>query len=421
MHSKRLLPQSLQVQFFEKLRGEGIIVLPSLEEVAHFVELYKEYDPSDYEHFPKVLEKSKKKVLLNSFGKESKGPTSRFVVQTPSGSNPSSNPGSRPNTGRRLASSSIIETFGATETHAALLENRDTIVQRMPTMQCLPITGTEPEFNNKIASCHNQRIDFLEKQLINSKLWSLANQLEMETQNFDEFLILTNRLHQPENEHILRGPLRFATTNSWVTKDNVFYLHERAKCLQELGLHELATDDFTSVLRFQPANDRAFFRRGFSLRALGMIDEAALDFERAKKLRPDISQYHLDYENISQIGYLELVPYGQEEFYTGESELDAQKLDPEGLYSSDTYPPLPDEQYIQTRLKNTHFYYINTQDVFDMVRTLNDSVRLRRQVESPTIPLTDEDTILLNTDAEDIPPDASILINGPVDEQANGE
>ncbi|EFO64228.1 Tetratricopeptide repeat protein [Giardia lamblia P15] len=406
---------------FEKLRGEGIIVLPSLEEVAHFVELYKEYDPSDYEHFPKVIEKSKKKVLLNSFGRESKGPVSRFVVHTPSSSNPGSNPGSRPNTGRRLASSSIIETFGATETRAALLENRDTVVHRMPTMQCLPITGTEAEFNNKIVACHNQRIDSLEKQLVNSRLWVLAAQLDTEAQNFDEFLILTNRLHQPENEHILRGPLRFATTNSWVTKDNVFYLHERAKCLQELGLHELATDDFTSVLRFQPTNDRAFFRRGFSLRALGMIDEAALDFEKAKKLRPDIGQYHLDYENMSQIGYLELVPYGQEEFYNGETNIEIQNSDPEGLYSSDTYPPLPDEQYLQTRLQNTHFYYINTQDVFDMVRTLNDSIRLRRQVESPTIPLTEEDTALLNNDMDDIPPDASVSIDGPANEQSNEE
>lgn len=280
-------------------------------------------------------------------------------------------------------------------------------------MQCLPITGTEAEFTNKITACHSQRIDSLEKQLVNSRLWTLAAQLDTETQNFDEFLILTNRLHQPENEHILRGPLRFATTNSWVTKDNVFYLHERAKCLQELGLHELATDDFTSVLRFQPTNDRAFFRRGFSLRALGMIDEAALDFEKAKKLRPDVSQYHLDYENMSQIGYLELVPYGQEEFYTGEASTDIQKSDPEGLYNSDTYPPLPDEQYLQTRLQNTHFYYINTQDVFDMVRTLNDSIRLRRQVESPTIPLTEEDTALLNNDVDDIPPDASVSIDGP--------
>ena len=47
------------------------------------------------------------------------------------------------------------------------------------------------------------------------------------------------------------------------------YLHERAKAFQMIGEHETAIQDFDIVIKKQPRNANAYFRRAFSLKALG--------------------------------------------------------------------------------------------------------------------------------------------------------
>lgn len=48
----------------------------------------------------------------------------------------------------------------------------------------------------------------------------------------------------------------------------------------------MAVDDFTTVIRIQRNNPRAYFRRAFSLKSLGMFNEAAIDFKKARDLDP---------------------------------------------------------------------------------------------------------------------------------------
>ena len=46
------------------------------------------------------------------------------------------------------------------------------------------------------------------------------------------------------------------------------YIHERAKAYQMIELHEKAVADFNVVIRKNPKNAHAFFRRAFSLKSL---------------------------------------------------------------------------------------------------------------------------------------------------------
>ena len=46
------------------------------------------------------------------------------------------------------------------------------------------------------------------------------------------------------------------------------YTHERAKAYQMIGEHVLAEADFDTVIRKNPKNANAYFRRAFSLKAL---------------------------------------------------------------------------------------------------------------------------------------------------------
>ncbi|TNJ28415.1 Tetratricopeptide repeat protein [Giardia muris] len=370
---------------FEHIKGEGIMVLPTLDEIARFVDLYSQYDPADHKHFPRTRPSTAKSILTTTAALKG---TSGLLSAT------TADPSGLEIYDKRFPERSAVEAAIARPT-TDQATRRPFISNRLVSMQSLPLTGTEADFSTKIAAHHAQRLNIVESQLKDSRLWTLAEELSTDSQNFDEFLILTNRLHQPENDHLLKGPLRFATTNSWVSPDNVFYLHERAKCLQELGLHELATDDFTTVIRFQPRNDRAYFRRGFSLRAVGLFDEAALDFEKARELRPDFETYQLDYERISKIGYLEVVPYGNEEFYDG-TQLDAvseRRIAAQGLrdvYYGPTFPPIPNGPTLEQNVREKRYYYMNYQDVFEMVSTVTDTVRLARNVEH-MVPATDED------------------------------
>ena len=46
------------------------------------------------------------------------------------------------------------------------------------------------------------------------------------------------------------------------------YIHERAKAYQMIEEHESAVADFNVVIRKNPKNAHAYFRRAFSLKSL---------------------------------------------------------------------------------------------------------------------------------------------------------
>eukprot|EP00352_Strombidinopsis_acuminata_P000415 CAMPEP_0176341628 /NCGR_PEP_ID=MMETSP0126-20121128/2529_1 /TAXON_ID=141414 ORGANISM="Strombidinopsis acuminatum, Strain SPMC142" /NCGR_SAMPLE_ID=MMETSP0126 /ASSEMBLY_ACC=CAM_ASM_000229 /LENGTH=100 /DNA_ID=CAMNT_0017686557 /DNA_START=563 /DNA_END=865 /DNA_ORIENTATION=+ len=64
------------------------------------------------------------------------------------------------------------------------------------------------------------------------------------------------------------------------------YVHERAKAYQMIEDHSNAIEDFNTVIKRNPKNAHAYFRRAFSLKAIGKFAEAADDFEKAKSLDP---------------------------------------------------------------------------------------------------------------------------------------
>jgi len=64
------------------------------------------------------------------------------------------------------------------------------------------------------------------------------------------------------------------------------FFHERAKAYQMIDEHEKAVTDFDTVIRKNPKNAHAYFRRAFSLKALKRYPESVEDFEKARKLDP---------------------------------------------------------------------------------------------------------------------------------------
>jgi tetratricopeptide (TPR) repeat protein len=59
----------------------------------------------------------------------------------------------------------------------------------------------------------------------------------------------------------------------------VRYIHERAKAYQMIEDHENAVKDFDMVIKKNPKNAHAHFRRAFSHKALKNYTQAADDFE----------------------------------------------------------------------------------------------------------------------------------------------
>ena len=51
---------------------------------------------------------------------------------------------------------------------------------------------------------------------------------------------------------------------------DIRYLHERAKAYQMLEFHKEALEDFTQVIKRNPKNANAHFRRAFTYKALGV-------------------------------------------------------------------------------------------------------------------------------------------------------
>lgn len=52
--------------------------------------------------------------------------------------------------------------------------------------------------------------------------------------------------------------------------NDIRYIHERAKAYQILEFHQEAIEDFNNVIRRNPSNAHAHFRRAFSLKAIGV-------------------------------------------------------------------------------------------------------------------------------------------------------
>ena len=67
---------------------------------------------------------------------------------------------------------------------------------------------------------------------------------------------------------------------------DIRYIHERAKAFQMIDEHEKAIEDFSLVIKKNPKNAHAYFRRAFSYKAIKKYTEAADDFEKAKDLDP---------------------------------------------------------------------------------------------------------------------------------------
>ena len=65
------------------------------------------------------------------------------------------------------------------------------------------------------------------------------------------------------------------------------YLHERAKAYQMIGEHKLACQDFDVVIKKNPKNANAHFRRAFSLKAQGYGQE--------QETRAEVSQILIDF------------------------------------------------------------------------------------------------------------------------------
>jgi tetratricopeptide (TPR) repeat protein len=106
------------------------------------------------------------------------------------------------------------------------------------------------------------------------------------------------------------------------------YIHERAKALQmcgsalatehcsntarRYGRHPDAILDFTTVLNSRPRFANARFRRAFSYKSLGQFDESAKDFEDARQLQPQNPRLVINYFQMQNCPFIELVCPGQE-------------------------------------------------------------------------------------------------------------
>ena len=71
-------------------------------------------------------------------------------------------------------------------------------------------------------------------------------------------------------------------------------------------------DDFNAVLALQPDNAHALFRRGFLWKKCKQYEQAAQDFEAARKLTPENPAMWLDYNRIGEMDYIVLCLPGEE-------------------------------------------------------------------------------------------------------------
>lgn len=96
---------------------------------------------------------------------------------------------------------------------------------------------------------------------------------------------------------------------------DIRYIHERAKALQMIEEHEKAVEDFSSVIKKNPKNAHAHFRRAFSYKSLKMYSQAADDFEKAKELDPLNPKMVVNYKKLKGITCIVLCKPGEEKIF----------------------------------------------------------------------------------------------------------
>jgi len=93
------------------------------------------------------------------------------------------------------------------------------------------------------------------------------------------------------------------------------YIHERAKAYQMIEDHEKAVADFDTVIKKNPKNAHAHFRRAFSHKALKNFSQAADDFEQAKALDPLNPKMVVNYKKLKGITCIVLCKPGEEKVF----------------------------------------------------------------------------------------------------------
>ncbi|RLN97828.1 hypothetical protein BBJ28_00004952 [Nothophytophthora sp. Chile5] len=109
--------------------------------------------------------------------------------------------------------------------------------------------------------------------------------------------------HQADDKQKLLLQLREA---------QLLYIHERAKALQLERHHAEALADFSFVIAQQPTNAHAYFRRGFSHKALGDFGAAAHDLQTARLLDPSNLQLVVNYKELRDTECIVLCAPGNE-------------------------------------------------------------------------------------------------------------
>lgn len=82
-----------------------------------------------------------------------------------------------------------------------------------------------------------------------------------------------------------------------------------------VGDHESAVKDFSSVIKNNPKNAHAHFRRAFSLKELRRYAEGVNDFEQAKLLDPLNPKMIVNYKKIKGISCIVLCKPGEEKVF----------------------------------------------------------------------------------------------------------
>lgn len=80
--------------------------------------------------------------------------------------------------------------------------------------------------------------------------------------------------------------------------------------------HEKAVEDFSLVIKKNPKNAHAHFRRAFSYKALKRYAEAADDFEKAKELDPLNPKMVVNYKKLKGITCIVLCKPGEEKIFS---------------------------------------------------------------------------------------------------------
>lgn len=76
--------------------------------------------------------------------------------------------------------------------------------------------------------------------------------------------------------------------------------------------HENAVRDFDVVIKKNPKNAHAFFRRAFSHKTLMNFEQAAEDFEKAKNLDPMNPKLIVNYKQLKGVSCIVLCKPGEE-------------------------------------------------------------------------------------------------------------